>query len=317
MIKRVFSPLVKLMVLLILVMATAGFSWRRQVTVVDGANSKTIVAATDDAQEALTRAGIKLGVADTITISGPKGPRQQLRQGSIITINRRQGVTLIKQGHKQVVATAGGTVEEILKEAGISRRHLVTYPHLDAKVPNNGTIYLFPREDAVEYKEQVLEPKTEYVEDPQLPQGVEKLVQQGQQGVEEIVYHREGDRLVEIDRVVVQPYVAAIIKKGTAPSVLTEQGYKKYSRKFVAHTSAYVATGNPTALGIWPHVGIIAVDPRVIPFYTKIYVPGYGIGMAGDTGGMIVDNCLDLFFDDYGAAIRWGRRNIECYILAE
>lgn len=37
-----------------------------------------------------------------------------------------------------------------------------------------------------------------------------------------------------------------------------------------------------TSIGLVPYEGIVAVDPRVIPYYTKLYIPGYGIAMAGD-----------------------------------
>lgn len=63
--------------------------------------------------------------------------------------------------------------------------------------------------------------------------------------------------------------------------------------------------------------GIVAVDPRVIPYYTKMYIPGYGIAIAGDTGGAIRGNRVDLFMDSYEEAINWGRRNVEVYILGD
>lgn len=85
----------------------------------------------------------------------------------------------------------------------------------------------------------------------------------------------------------------------------------------VFESTAYVATGNPTSIGIMPYEGIVAVDPKVIPYYTKMYIPGYGIAMAGDTGGLIEGKIVDLFMDDYNRAVRWGRRDVEIYILAE
>lgn len=54
-------------------------------------------------------------------------------------------------------------------------------------------------------------------------------------------------------------------------------------------------TGNRTAIGIVPYEGIVAVDPSMIPYYTKMYIPGYGIAMAGDTGGDMVGNRIDVF----------------------
>ena len=61
--------------------------------------------------------------------------------------------------------------------------------------------------------------------------------------------------------------------------------------------------------------GIIAVDPHVIPYGTRVYIPGYGFAVAGDTGGAIIGNRIDLFMDSYHDAISFGRRNVEMYIL--
>ena len=48
-----------------------------------------------------------------------------------------------------------------------------------------------------------------------------------------------------------------------------------------------------------------------------MYVPGYGVAMAGDTGGAIVGNRIDLFMDSYEEAINWGRRDVQVYILED
>ncbi len=61
--------------------------------------------------------------------------------------------------------------------------------------------------------------------------------------------------------------------------------------------------------------GVVAVDPRVIPLGTKLYVPGYGHALAGDTGGDIQGRRIDLGFDSLGAAQRFGRREIVVYVL--
>jgi 3D (Asp-Asp-Asp) domain-containing protein len=70
-----------------------------------------------------------------------------------------------------------------------------------------------------------------------------------------------------------------------------------------------------TASGMRAGYGVVAVDPRVIPLRTRLYVPGYGYAIAGDTGGAIKGNRIDLGFATYAEAIRWGRRPVEVYIL--
>ena len=53
-----------------------------------------------------------------------------------------------------------------------------------------------------------------------------------------------------------------------------------------------------TALGWDMREGIVAVDPRVINLRSEVYVPGYGPGVAGDTGGMIKGRHIDLGYDE-------------------
>lgn len=70
-----------------------------------------------------------------------------------------------------------------------------------------------------------------------------------------------------------------------------------------------------TAIGRRAGYGIVAVDPRVIPLGTRLYIPGYGMAIAGDTGGAIVGLRIDLGFDSYRSAIDFGRRDVTVYQL--
>jgi len=64
------------------------------------------------------------------------------------------------------------------------------------------------------------------------------------------------------------------------------------------------ATGLPTARGV------VAVDPSVIPLGTKLSIPGYGEGVAADTGGAVRGNVIDLWFPSLTEALAWGRRTV-------
>jgi 3D (Asp-Asp-Asp) domain-containing protein len=55
----------------------------------------------------------------------------------------------------------------------------------------------------------------------------------------------------------------------------------------------------------------------VIPLGTRVFIPGYGVALAADTGGYIKGERIDLCIEDYNEAIQFGRRNLEVYILAE
>jgi len=78
-----------------------------------------------------------------------------------------------------------------------------------------------------------------------------------------------------------------------------------------------------TATGTRAKVGTIAVDPRVIPLGTKVYVEGlygaknYGYATAEDTGGAIKGQIIDLYFDTHRETINWGRQQVKVYILKD
>ena len=61
----------------------------------------------------------------------------------------------------------------------------------------------------------------------------------------------------------------------------------------------------------------IAVDPRVIPMGSKVYVEGYGYAIASDTGSAIKGNIIDVFFNTEAEALNWGRRNVKIRIINE
>jgi 3D (Asp-Asp-Asp) domain-containing protein len=70
-----------------------------------------------------------------------------------------------------------------------------------------------------------------------------------------------------------------------------------------------------TAIGMKAEKGVVAVDPRVIPMRTRLYVEGYGLAIAADTGGAIKGNRIDLCFPTYQEALRYGRRTVKVYLL--
>lgn len=64
-----------------------------------------------------------------------------------------------------------------------------------------------------------------------------------------------------------------------------------------------------------PNQKVIAVDPNVIPLGSKVYVEGYGEAIAGDIGGLIKGNRIDVFIPSKSDAYEWGRRTVEITIL--
>lgn len=94
-------------------------------------------------------------------------------------------------------------------------------------------------------------------------------------------------------------------------------------REFTVSASAYTASckgcSGITRTGLNlkknPGLKVIAVDPRVIKLGTKVYVEGYGYAVAGDTGGAIKGNKIDVFIPSKSAALKWGRKNVKIKIL--
>jgi 3D (Asp-Asp-Asp) domain-containing protein len=60
---------------------------------------------------------------------------------------------------------------------------------------------------------------------------------------------------------------------------------------------------------------VVAVDPSVIPLGSRLFIEGYGYAIAGDTGGAIQGMRIDLCFNSYDEAIRFGRRTVKVYIV--
>ena len=88
-----------------------------------------------------------------------------------------------------------------------------------------------------------------------------------------------------------------------------EHGRNGIHRTMRADAAGYTATGYRAGHGI------VAVDPHVIPLGTKLYIPGYGFAIAGDTGGAIVGNRIDLGFNSISDAMQFGRRTVKVYTL--
>ncbi|MEH7074302.1 3D domain-containing protein [Neobacillus drentensis] len=64
-----------------------------------------------------------------------------------------------------------------------------------------------------------------------------------------------------------------------------------------------------------PNMKLIAVDPRVIPLGKKVWVEGYGVAIAGDTGGAIKGHKIDVLLPTTSQCIQWGRRTVKIIVL--
>lgn len=107
------------------------------------------------------------------------------------------------------------------------------------------------------------------------------------------------------------------LNKPIVPTTSTEIG--TVIKTLTMESTAYYGHGI-TASGLKPvrnpdGISTIAVDPNVIPLGTKVYVSGYGLAIAADTGGAIKGNIIDVFLNTHEECISWGRRNVTVQIL--
>ncbi|MGE7112068.1 LysM peptidoglycan-binding domain-containing protein [Lysinibacillus sp. NPDC047702] len=111
--------------------------------------------------------------------------------------------------------------------------------------------------------------------------------------------------------------------KENAPEATAPSTNNTASKELIVEASAYTAScegcSGITATGINlktnPNAKVISVDPTVIPLGSKVYVEGYGEAIAGDTGGAIKGNRIDVFFPSQQDAINFGVKQLQVTIL--
>ena len=113
-----------------------------------------------------------------------------------------------------------------------------------------------------------------------------------------------------------QPVVQAKEKVNASSS---EEVVKEMTVTATAYTAYCEGCSGTTAYGIDllanPNRKVIAVDPRVIPLGTKVWVEGYGEAIAGDTGGAIKGNKIDVFIPSQKNAVAWGVKTVKLRVL--
>ena len=161
-----------------------------------------------------------------------------------------------------------------------------------------------------------------------IPKGTRELVSAGKNGVVERTYlvkYVEGkvtQQAVYTEKILSEP-VNEVVNVGVGGTVTAKDGtVYNYSYRKQMEATAYTYlppyTSMTTATGATLRKGIVAVDPKVIPMHTKMFITGsieYGLGVAEDTGGAIKGNIIDLAFMSYDECIQFGRRQMQVYIL--
>lgn len=248
---------------------------------------------------------------------------EKLRDGLVIRITRAKAVAIVADGKTKEIVTPISSVAELLKEYSIivgSQDKVV--PGLDAKISAGDVVRVIRVSEKVITQPYGISYHVERRNDPRLERGINRVIREGQngQGQRTIRITMEDGKEVRrevIGTKVVQEPVNKLVALGTLRIKMVSRGGRpvKFSSVISMSASGYTYTGHRTASGIAPYRGAVAVDPRIIPLGTKLYIEGYGYAKALDIGSAIRGNKVDLFFESEGEALHWGRRGVKVYIL--
>lgn len=112
-----------------------------------------------------------------------------------------------------------------------------------------------------------------------------------------------------------------VVSRGNNSDNNTGSNNTETAQAVFTMTSTAYTGGGTTATGLKPvrdpnGISTIAVDSSVIPLGSKVFVSGYGVAIASDTGGAIKGNIVDVYFNTLNECISWGRRTVTVEILA-
>jgi uncharacterized protein YabE (DUF348 family) len=283
----------------------------------------TVETASETVGEALFEAGITLYLADTVT---PDLSAPVVRDMQII-VGRSRLVTISADGAAVETRASGGTVADALAEAGIA---LVgqdyTIPADSVPLLPGMRIRVIRVTEETLFERETLPYVTIYQADPALELDQRAVVQAGQAGLRQTTIRVRRENGFEISRTVeesgvLQEPVDEVITYGTnvvLRSVDTPEGPRQYWRRLRMYATSYhpeaLGGDSITAIGETLRKGIVGSDPRIIPYRSQVYVPGYGVGMMADTGSFPRPLWIDLGYDDDNW-VSWARY-VDVYLLA-
>ncbi|MBR6514296.1 MAG: G5 domain-containing protein [Clostridia bacterium] len=219
------------------------------------------------------------------------------------------------------------TVGELIDSLAIKLDANDTVNHEKTDTVFDGMQIRIDRVETKTHTETVTVPfTTKTIESQTIPKGTKKVLQAGSNGsttqtvTETYVNGELQNRDVVVETVNVTP-VEEVVELGVG-GVYTDINGNSYAYSYYIDVTAtaYGTLSGITASGKAIELGMIAVDPRVIPLGTKVYLTGswgdMGVHSAEDTGGSIKGNKIDVYLgDDYNLLRQFGRRSMRVYIL--
>jgi uncharacterized protein YabE (DUF348 family)/3D (Asp-Asp-Asp) domain-containing protein len=321
----------------LILLSVTGFVWaQKQVTVVvDGRTSRMNTQANDVAG-VLRQAHVSLSDGDVLT---PRGD-SEVTDGMTVVVRHAIPVTVRVGDEETRVDVVGTTVSDALMAAGeVISPDAEVSPALDTKLSAGMVITAPQRFARIKTQDVVVPFKTETFVDPSLHKGTRQIIANGASGLKIQVTKTivtdgiEGSPEVTAEKVVTKPapQLEAVGPGGSASGaggakIIPAKRTRGSSKVTTGHRLRLVSTaysphepggggGPSTAMGHPAVFGVVAVDPRVIPLGSRVYVVGYGYAMAYDTGGDIKGDRIDLCFDTGAECERWGVKSVTVIVL--
>lgn len=336
--KNYFSngPKAAFLVLLVIIGITifVGNARKTVYVYIDGKENK-ITTFRHTVNDVLTSNNIILGPKDKTSI----GVDSKVKNEDKIYIKKSMDVQVEVDGKILTMNSAESDVESMLNAEGVKVNEAdKVLPSNDQPLEKGLKVTIIRVETKTIKEAKPLAYSTVTKNDGSLEKGKQKLVQSGKTGEKlvttKVIYEngKEVSRKVISEAVTKKP-VQKVVAMGTKPKVqpvstkysasrgtssvganriisVRSTAYsprKDYGRATTASGMVAVRDANGTST--------VAVDPRVIPLGTKLYIEGYGYAIAADTGLAIKGNKVDLFFNTLSEAKSWGARYVNVHII--
>jgi uncharacterized protein YabE (DUF348 family) len=297
------------------------------VTVLDDGAESTFSTHGRTVADVLDERGIRVASDDYLSPAADV----PVVDGMHVTVRSAQAVELRVGDTTRVVRTPAATVGDFLRSQGIGvGKYDELTPAKSSAIAANQTISLVRVHEWTGRERRKIAPAIVQRVDSSLALGKTKTIAAGAPGIRETTIRyvsrdeSEPTATVVATRVVRAPH-AKIVVRGLASSLarVAAQGFASAVHMAgsalhmiaTAYTAGCYGCSGITASGVRAGFGVIAVDPSVIPLGTKVFIPGYGRAVAGDTGGAIQGHRVDLGFNSQSAAMQFGRRPVMLYIL--
>ncbi|KOP71362.1 hypothetical protein AMS59_19095 [Lysinibacillus sp. FJAT-14745] len=308
-------------------------SWEqaKEVTIsVDGNQSKVWTTETQ-VKDILKEANIEVSQHDALV----QGLDTEIGADNKIDIQKAFQVSLVDGVNERQVWSTSTTVANFLKQQGIQLNEFDRVENnLKDVITPQSKITVVRVEKVIDVVEDSLDFAIEKKQDASLQKGKQKVVTAGQQGLMSKTYEivKENGQVVaknlQAEKVVKEPkkqVVAVGTKTVVASAATVSRGSSEPAsgKEFYVTATAYTPNCNGcsgiSATGINLKSGsglkVIAVDPSVIKLGSKVWVEGYGTAIAGDTGGAIKGNRIDILVQSESQASNWGVRKVRVKVL--